>query len=290
MLLRIAVCLALCAVISPAVSWAEPPEGYKLVWADEFNEDGPPSDDDWRHERGLVRNFEAQWYQPQNATCNDGLLVIEARKEDVANPKYELGSSDWRRVDPVVHYTSSSIQTSGLHEWQYGVFEIRARIDARPGLWPAIWTLGRRGGWPGGGEIDIMEYYDHSILANACWQGKKRYQQKWDEVTVPLKEFDDGWAKEFHIWRMDWNAERIILSVDDRELNTIDLAEVDRTMGTRNNPFRQPHYLLLNLAVGGTRGGDPSDTKMPGRYEVDYVRVYQRADESERRGSENSGR
>lgn len=276
MLPRIAICLLfLIASFAPA-AWAAPPEGYKLVWADEFNQDGPPSDKSWRHERGFVRNNELQWYQPENVTCKDGLLVFEARKEEVTNTNYELGSSDWRRATPAANYTSSSIQTSGHHEWQYGVFEIRARIDARPGLWPAIWMLGRRGGWPGGGEIDIMEYYDHSILANACWQGERRREQKWDTVIVPLTEFDDDWAKEFHVWRMDWNAERIILSVDDRQLNTIDLAEVDRTMGTRRNPFQQPHYLLLNLAVGGTRGGDPSNTKMPGRYEVDYVRVYQR--------------
>ncbi len=281
MQLRVAACVCVFSILSAAAVLADAPEGYRLVWAEEFDEDGPPNKESWRHEQGFVRNRELQWYQPDNATCKDGLLVIEARREEVSNPRFEADSRDWKRSRRASEFTSSSIQTRGHHEWQYGVFEIRARIDAREGLWPAIWMLGRRGGWPGGGEIDIMEYYDHSILANACWQGRRRWEQKWDTKIVPLKEFDDDWSKDLHVWRMDWDDERIVLSVDDRKLNTIDLAEVDQTMGTRNNPFRQPHYMLLNLAVGGTNGGDPSELEMPGRFEVDYVRVYQRTEDSE---------
>jgi beta-glucanase (GH16 family) len=85
----------------------------------------------------------------------------------------------------------------------------------------------------------------------------------------------EAWADDFHVWRLDWDARRIALFVDDRLLNEVDL---ERTINARDgkNPFHQPHYVILNLAVGGTRGGDPSGTEFPAKFEVDYVRVYQR--------------
>ncbi len=60
---------------------AEPPEsgGYRLVWADEFDKDGSLDEKDWSFEKGFVRNNELQWYQPENAACRGGFLVIEAR-------------------------------------------------------------------------------------------------------------------------------------------------------------------------------------------------------------------
>jgi hypothetical protein len=74
---------------------------------------------------------------------------------------------------------------------------------------------------------------------------------------------------------MDWDADRIQLFVDDRKLNDVDLARTINEDGTGVNPFRQPHHLILNLAIGGTSGGDPASTTFPARFEVDYVRVYQ---------------
>ena len=62
---------------------------YKLVWADEFEKNGMPDVRNWTFERGFVRNREDQWYQPENARCEDGLLVIEGRRERVQNPDYD---------------------------------------------------------------------------------------------------------------------------------------------------------------------------------------------------------
>jgi hypothetical protein len=58
-------------------------------------------------------------------------------------------------------------------------------------------------------------------------------------------------------------------------LNTVDLSKTINQDGTGTNPFRQPHYILVNLAIGGTQGGDPSSTAFPARLEVDYIRIYQ---------------
>ena len=252
-------------------------DGYLLVWSDEFNRDGRPDPNNWVYERGFVRNEELQWYQPENATCKDGLLVIEARRERKPNPDYDLASNSWRRSRPFIEYTSTCIKTIGRHNWTYGRFEMRGRIDTRPGLWPAFWTLGSARGWPGCGEIDIMEYYRGMLLANACWAGERRWSSVWDDLKKPITEFTDpDWSARFHVWRMDWDEENVKLYVDGELLNTIELSKTVNGTPDAANPFHEPHYILLNLAIGGTNGGDPSTTEFPARFEVDYVRVYRK--------------
>ena len=262
------------ACVSTPVAPAGLPSGYRLVWADEFDQDGPPDPKHWLPEVGFVRNEELQWYQPDNAICRDGLLVIEGRREHQANPRFRPNGRSWRSQREFAEYTSASLKTQGRQAWLFGRFEIRARFQARAGLWPAIWFLGVSGGWPSCGEIDLMEYYRGTLLANACWGPDAEGKSVWDLTKKPLRSFGGpDWDREFHVWRMDWDRENIRLYVDDRLLNTIDLAKTVNPDGT--NPFHQPQYLLLNLAIGST-GGDPSATEFPTRYEIDYVRVYQK--------------
>jgi beta-glucanase (GH16 family) len=249
---------------------------YELVWSDEFEHDGTPDPRNWTYETGFVRNEELQWYQPDNAWCEDGVLIIEARRERRANPGYDPNRTDWESQRQYAEYTSASLTSRGLHSWQYGRFEVRAKIDTRAGLWPAFWTLGVDGRWPANGEIDIMEYYRGMLLANAAWASDDGRRPRWDDTKKPITELGDStWADRFHVWRMDWTEDEIRLYVDDILLNEIRLAETFNEDGVGKNPLRQPHYVILNLAVGGTQGGDPSMTQFPARYEVDYVRVYQ---------------
>ncbi len=253
------------------------PRDYRLVWADEFDTNGRPDPNNWVYERGFVRNEELQWYQPENARCENGLLIIEARRERKPNPSYDPNSSSWRRNRQYAEYTSACLKTMGRHRWTYGRFEMRGRIDMRPGMWPAFWTLGSARGWPGCGEIDIMEYYRGMLLANACWAGERRWAAVWDDLRKPITEFaDPNWSAKFHIWRMDWGKENIKLYVDDELLNTVELSKTINGTRDKANPFHEPHYILLNLAIGGSNGGDPSATEFPARLEVDYVRVFQR--------------
>jgi beta-glucanase (GH16 family) len=250
---------------------------YELIWSDEFNKDGTPDPNNWTYERGFVRNEELQWYQPQNARCENGLLIIEARRERKENPHCDPNSNSWRRNRQFAEYTSASLTTRRLHSWMYGSFEMRGRIDTRDGLWPAFWTLGIEGRWPGNGEIDIMEYYRGMLLANAAWASEKLYQPVWDDTRKPIADFNDpGWSAKFHIWRMDWDANSIELYVDDTLLNSVDLTKTFNKDAEAKNPFHQPHYIILNLAVGGTQGGDPSATSFPAKFEIDYVRVYKK--------------
>ena len=261
---------------SNATSVAFSSENYALVWADEFERDGWPDPMNWTYEHGFVRNEELQWYQPENARCENGMLIIEARRERVKNPLYDPKGTNWKRNRDYAEYTSACIHTNGYRQWLYGRFEMRARIDTRMGMWPTFWTLGTARPWPGCGEIDIMEFYRGILLANACWDSGKPWVPVWDSVRKPITEFKDPeWSSRFHLWRMDWSEDRIDLNVDDLLLNTIDLHETINRSGDKKNPFHEPHYMLLNLAIGGQNGGDPAMTEFPAKFEVDYVRVYQ---------------
>jgi beta-glucanase (GH16 family) len=249
------------------------------VWAEEFSKNGKPDSKNWTFEKGFVRNEELQWYQETNANCKKGLLVIEGKREKIQNPNYQINSKGWKTNREFAEYSSSSINTQGLHEWLYGRFEIRARIDTTMGSWPAIWTLGTSQPWPSNGEIDIMEFYRvggiPTVLANVAWGTEKRNVAKWHTERIPFAKFlalDPKWSKKFHVWRMDWTPESIKLYLDNELLNTTLLSETINPDGS--NPFTKPHYLLLNLAIGGN-GGNPSHAKYPIKYEVDYVRVYQ---------------
>ena len=257
---------------------------YKLVWSDEFNTNGLPNPAYWNFEEGFVRNNELQWYQDNNAYCKDGVLVIQAKKERKPNPNFDKNSNDWRKNRPQIEYTSSSINTKGKKEFLYGRVEVRAKIPLESGSWPAIWTLGNSMEWPSNGEIDIMEYYRIKgvphILANAAWGTDIRYNARWKTGAIPFSHFtskDKDWDEKFHIWRMDWDDNAIRLYLDDELLNKIPLTEtVNGKLGNYSNPFKQPHYLLLNLAIGGQHGGDPDINAFPMKYEIDYVRVYQK--------------
>jgi beta-glucanase (GH16 family) len=271
--------LCLCSCRATRESRAEEAyksEGYKLVWADEFNKNGKPDSSNWRFEKGFVRNEELQWYQQDNAYCKDGVLIIEGRKENKPNPRYESGSADWRRNRKNIEYSASSINTSGKQSWKYGRFVMRGKIDIASGLWPAWWTLGIDGRWPANGEIDIMEYYKKKLLANIACIGPKRGAE-WYSKTKNIDSLGGkAWASKFHVWQMDWDENAISLYVDDMLMNKVELSKLVNKDGSNINPFKQPHYMLLNLAMGGMNGGDLSDTKFPNRFEVDYVRVYQK--------------
>lgn len=254
--------------------------GMQLVWHDEFNTEGVPDTTVWRHERGFVRNHELQWYQPENASCKNGVLLIEGRRTNLPNPQFKEGRTDWRNRKNIT-FTSSSIQTRGKKDWLFGTFIIRTRIDTTLGAWPAIWTLGVKDPWPSNGEIDIMEFYRHKnepiILGNFAWGTGKANVAKWDGAKIPLTHFTKNkpnWVKEFHIWQMDWDKTSLKLYLDGALINEADLKETVNPDG--KNPFLQPHYLLLNLAIGGDNGGTPRASTSLIRYEVDYVRVYQK--------------
>jgi len=268
----------------------EEEDGWRLVFADEFDYEGLPDPEKWAYGEGFIRNQEEQYYtvgRQKNARVQDGRLVIEAHRERKNNAEYDPDSDDWRRNRQYAKYTSASLTTRGKHTWSSGRFEARLRIHSQSGSWPAFWVLGverdEGRGWPFSGEIDIMEFYRGNFLANVAWLRGPDGGTHWETTRFPVERMvektgDPDWAEKFHVWRMDWTEDSIRLYVDDILLNEVDLDEATYHWEEDNfNPFRdQKHYIILNLAIGGTEGGDPSEAEFPIRYEVDYVRVYAR--------------
>jgi beta-glucanase (GH16 family) len=241
---------------------------WKLAWSDEFDKDGAPDSSNWGYEKGFVRNSELQWYQPDNATVSGGLLTIAAQKQQVLNPNYKAGSTDWKQNRQYAQYTSTSMTTSGKRSFLYGRFEMCAQIDTRQGSWPAFWILGNNLSWPASGEVDIMEYYANGVRSNICkpsggncdWSGS---------VSQTLSSLGGTtWSNKFHLWAMEWDSQKINLYLDDKLVYGY---TITTTAPYTGNAF----YILVNLAIGAN-GGDPSGTTFPINYLVDYVRVYQK--------------
>ena len=280
--MRLILMACLSAIALPLLAQTE----WKLIWSEEFDTDGAYNPEVWEPERGFVRNHEDQWYQGENAYQLDGHLVIEARKEEgKPNPMYRPeGRRDWRSEREQIGYTSASLTTRRSFDFLYGRLEVRAKIPTAGGSWPAIWLLGKGMPWPSCGEIDVMEYYRINgvphILANAAWGNDRPNSAVWNSKKIPFSHFTDqdaDWASKFHLWRMDWTPDAIRIYLDDELLNDIPLTQtINGSIGQHINPFTRPQYLLLNLAIGGDNGGRIDDTAFPMRYEIDYVRVYQK--------------
>lgn len=252
-------------------------QGYQLKWNDEFNIDGSPNKKIWDYEIGFVRNNENQWYQKDNAYCQNGFLVIEAKKEHKVNPNFvSYSHNDWRKNRDSIRITSSCLITRKKYFWKYGRVEMKAKIPVSKGMWPAFWTLGVHGSWPANGEIDIMEYYRGILLANVGWKSSTG-STAWKSKVALLSSFKNvSWANEFHIWRMDWDENSIKLYVDDQLMNEVAVKATISSEKQRISPFQQPHYLLVNLAVGGTEGGETVADSFPSKFIIDYIRVYQK--------------
>lgn len=251
-------------------------DDWKLVWVDEFNQPGAPDSQKWNYEEGYIRNNEKQYYtrdRRENARVEDGVLIIEARKE-----RYEIPTDGARRKGrQYADYTSASLITRGKASWTYGRIQVRAKLPQGRGMWPAIWMLGTiRGdvGWPECGEIDIMEYVGyrpHTIHANIH---TKRYNHvlgtgKGSKIRIE-KPYED-----FHLYWIQWTPEKIDFFVDDQKYFTYE----NEGTGNAAWPYDKPHYLILNIAVGGSWGGQKGidDEIFPQQMQIDYVRVYQRA-------------
>ena len=232
--------------------------GWRFAWSDEFNRDGSPIvPDTWKWDGGASMVREAQLDQA-NGYCRAGMLVLEAK-----------------RVGDQNRYTSAAISSIGLKSWKYGRFEMRGRIDIRQGSWPAWWTTGVSGGWPAGGEIDMMEYYVDQVLFNVM-DGAGR----WADPRLSAKALGGAyWSSQFHSWVMEWDSTRIDLFLDGKVINHYLVSKADGTGPNGSNPFRQPHYMRLNQAIGAT-GGDASRTQFPILFEVDYLRHWQWVDSS----------
>lgn len=250
-------------LVIPASGYTTPTEyaGKTLVWADEFNAD-TLNTGNWSYELGAGGwgNNELQYYREDNTSLVDGNLVITAKKQS-------FGGSD---------YTSSRLVTKGKKFFKFGRIDIRAALPEGQGLWPALWMLGSNidaVNWPACGEIDIMELTGNlpNRVVGTVHYGADLSSHQYKSQSKYLTggaNFQD----EFHVFSINWVADKIEFLVDDVIYHTITPADLDGA----TYPFNKNFFFIFNVAVGGTFPGNPDDsTPFPQHMIVDYVRVFQ---------------
>ncbi len=234
---------------------------FELVWEDNFDVAGLPNSKIWGYEEGFIRNNETQYYTKErleNCRIENGNLLIEARKDN------------WNGHD----ITSASLNTFGKKSILYGRIEVKAKLPTGVGTWPAIWMLGEnmeKIDWPACGEIDIMENvgFDPDVIhANIHTKAYNHVKKtnKGNKITIE-KPFND-----FHVYAVEWFEDHMDFFVDDKKYFTFQ----NEKTGNDVWPFDKPHYLLINLAIGGAWGGQKGvdDSIFPQKYFIDYVKVY----------------
>jgi len=246
---------------------SEKMKNWEMVWADEFDYTGLPDTNAWAYDVGGNGwgNQEKQYYtalRRENARVENGMLIIEARKE-------AMDTND---------YSSARLVTLGKNEWLYGRFEIRAKLPRGIGTWPAIWMLAAKHSygdsyWPDNGEIDIMEHVGFNQgHIHASTHSLKYYWQVGTQRTATI--FASNVSDAFHDYELEWSPEKIQVFMDD----SLYFTSLNDGTGWEAWPFDKPFYLILNIAVGGAWGGQKGidDAIWPQRMEVDYVRVYRK--------------
>ena len=227
---------------------------WRLVWSDEFNGSIGP---DWVFETGGGGwgNDELQYYRRENARIDNGQLVITARRQDFGGRRY----------------TSARMKTQGRKAFKYGRIEARLNVPYGNGQWPAFWMLGESIssiGWPACGEIDIMEHVntEDKLFGTIHWSDQNNnYATYGGDRFTSLR----GW----HNYSIEWDDQSIKWFMDGQQYHEVNIA--GGVNGTEE--FHQPHFLLLNFAIGGRFPGFNIDEgRLPAEYRVDYVRVYER--------------
>ena len=251
-----------------------PPDlpGWQLAWHDEFDRDGLPDPTKWDYDTQYNQrgwwNAELQYYSRErleNARVASGKLIITARRERLSSAP-DFGGQN---------YTSARLITRGKASWTYGRFEIRAKLPCTLGTWPAIWTLGTGGLWPDDGEIDIMEQKGFSAVDKQQVLGTLHTRTNFGGAGPSAVRTLANACTDFNTYHMTWDASRILIGVNGIDFQTY---YKSYTGSYAQWPFDRPQYLLLNLALGGTLGGSVDDSRLPASMEVDFVRVYRRAD------------
>jgi beta-glucanase (GH16 family) len=243
---------------------------WKLVWSDEF--EGEKLDySKWEIEVNAFGggNNELQLYteRKENVRVTGGNLVIEARKD---KPNI-LGT--------VRDYSSGRVRSKNRGDWTYGRFEIRAKLPAGQGIWPAIWmmpTEDKYGSWASSGEIDIMEFKGQE--PDQVW-GTLHYGESWPKNKhsgTQYKLKSGNFCDDFHVYALEWEEGKIRWYVDGTMYQ--EQTQWSSSGSKFPAPFNHDFHMLLNLAVGGGFVGGPpnAQTPFPSQFLVDYVRVYQK--------------
>ncbi|KAK8899648.1 hypothetical protein M9Y10_001965 [Tritrichomonas musculus] len=243
---------------------------WKLAWSEEFDYTGIPDPRYWTYEVGFIRNTNKEYYtykDPRNSRVENGHLILEAHR-DVGSI-----SPDGRPYN----YTGGSINTLGLVHFLYGKFEARLKVPPGKGMWPAFWLLGINFPdiqWPMCGEVDIMEYTGADPLK--LWQtfhiAGKNYPHP-EEVAIGKTISTANATTMFHNYTFTWTTDLVAMYI-----NNVKVVEYSKPADFTQKtwPYDLPFFLMANLAVGGSMGGEIDDSLFNSevRFYIDYVRYY----------------
>ncbi|MEL6869182.1 MAG: glycoside hydrolase family 16 protein [Pseudomonadota bacterium] len=246
-----------------------PGDALAMVFSDEFDGDALDSSV-WFFETGDGTEYgipgwgnnELQYYLPDSAQLEDGMLKITAREEQVG----------------AFQYTSARLNTRDRFAFRYGRIEARMRLPAGQGVWPAFWLLSQDspyGSWAATGEIDVMEAINLGGTGGNRVFGTIHYGGEFPGNLSSSQTYvvPDSAVDEFHVYAIEWDATEIRWYVDD----VLYYTETDwsSTAAAYPAPFDQNFYIIFNVAVGGNFPGSPdAGTVFPVTMEVDWVRVY----------------
>jgi hypothetical protein len=238
-----------------------PPGFPQLIWSDEF--DGSTiNTSNWGFELGNsgFGNNELQNYtsRPENARIENGMLVIEARRENLGGSAFTSARLNTRNR-----------RTFGVNTW----IEARIRAPEGRGIWPAFWTLGANigtVGWPSCGEIDILEIQGQNpfrTFGTMHWADANGAHASFGGIFNSSASFASG----FHTFAISRTPTSIKWYVD-----RIQYFEGNIANGVNSTAeFQNQFFILLNVAVGGNFVGSPDGTTVfPQRMQVDWVRVW----------------
>lgn len=239
------------------------PGEWVLVWEDDFN-GSELNQDNWSYDTGTGNNGwgnnELQHYtdRHENIRIEDGILIIEARKENYNNS----------------NYTSARIKTENKQFWIYGKIEAKIKLPQGKGIWPAFWMLGESfnaAGWPYCGEIDIMEMIGGGVNDSICHGTIHWYKDGWTykggKTTLP----GEILADDYHIFGIEWDKGAIRWFLDGEQYHAENITR------EHQSELHDNFFIILNCAVGGNWPGKPSQsTVFPQKMYIDWVRVYQK--------------
>lgn len=232
------------------------------LWADEFDNTGAPDPAKWGYDIGGSGwgNNELQYYtnSTNNAKVENGKLSIIARQESLGG----------------MNYTSARLTSRGKGDFTYGRIEVKAKLPAGRGTWPAIWMLPTDmayGAWPKSGEIDIMEHVGYDP-GNVHFSIHTEAYNHLINTQKTSTQFIATAITDFHKYRVDWTPYAVRGYYDDQQV----FAFINEGLGYSKWPFDKKFHLILNLAIGGNWGGAQGvdNSIFPATMEVDYVRVY----------------
>lgn len=255
-LLLIFVCLL---PIHNANAWKEK-DGYRMIWKEDFK--GRSIDNDkW----SKITRGKSDWNRYMSS--HESLYEIKKGKlilHGVVNNGIEPNDT--------ARFLTGGIFTKGKFTMRQGKVEVRAKLEAALGAWPAIWMLPEKGKWPNAGEIDILERLNHDDFV---YQTVHTYythilnEKKNPPHTAKAKINPDG----YNVYGVEILPDKIVFSVNGKVTHTYPKIDTDKE---GQFPFGTPYYILIDMQIEGAWVGKANIEELPVKMMIDWVKVYER--------------